>query len=154
MSQTTHFEPQDEAYAQRVEDSFERQRIMKTLNATLVEVAPGTTVIQMPYRVEITQQHGFVHAGAMATILDSACGYAAYTLMPKDAAVLSIEYKINMLAPAKGELVIARARVVRAGRTISVVQGSAYSVDSGNEKHVAEMVATMMTIRDRDGLGG
>ena len=121
MSQTIHFEPQDEAYAQRVEDSFERQKIMKTLKATLVEVTPGTTVIQMPYRVEITQQHGFVHAGAMATILDSACGYAAYTLMAKDEAVLSIEYKINMLAPAKGKSVIARARVVRAGRTISVI---------------------------------
>ena len=154
MSQTVEFVPKDQAFAKRVEESFGKQKIMETLGANLEEVAAGETAIRMSYREEITQQHGFVHAGALATILDSACGYAAFTLMPKDAAVLSIEYKINMLAPAKGESVIARAQVVRAGRTITVVRGSAYSVDGSGEKHVAEMVATMMTIQDREGMSG
>ena len=154
MSTTTKFQPHDAQFAERVRESFDRQEIMKTLGARLSDVGPGMTVIELPYQKEITQQHGFVHAGALATILDSACGYAAYTLMPRDAAVLSIEYKINMLSPATGDLIRATAEVFRAGRTVSVVRGSAYSIKGTEQKHVAEMTATMMTIQDREGLRG
>src|SRR6266571_7518521 len=104
--------PADPNFATRVRGSFERQSVMRTLGVTLERVAAGEIELVVPFRAELTQQHGF-----MATVLDSACGYAAFSLMPADAAVLSIEFKLNLLAPAVGERFIARGRVVRAGRT-------------------------------------
>jgi uncharacterized protein (TIGR00369 family) len=133
----------------RVHDSFARQAFMQTLGAELTHVESGAVVIELPVRPDLAQQHGFVHAGAVASIADSACGYAAFSLMPDGTGVLSIEYKVNMLAPAKGERLIARARVVRAGRTISVCEANVFAVNDGVEKHVALLVGTMMTIRDR-----
>lgn len=126
---------------------------MATLGARLMRVAPGEVDIELPYRADLTQQHGYLHAGVLATILDSACGYAAYTKMPADAAVLSVEFRIHMLAPAEGEKLIARGRVVRAGRTISTCQADGYMVKGGEERHVAMMTGTMMTIQGR-GLTG
>jgi len=150
----TAFEPPDERFADRVRESFAKQAIMRTFEARLTDVLPGRVEITMPFRDDLTQQHGFLHAGAIATIVDSACGYAAYSLMPADAAVLSIEFKVNMLAPAKGERLIARASVIRAGRQIIVCSGDAFMLSGGAEKHVASMTGTMMTVRGRDDLKG
>lgn len=146
--------PHDPAFEARVRASFARQRVMDTLGARLVRVAPGEVELELPYREELTQQHGFLHAGIVTTVLDSACGYAAFSLMPADAAVLSIEFKTNLLAPARGELLRARGRVVRAGRTVTVCEGEAWMLEGCEERHVATMLATMMTVRGRDGLAG
>ncbi|HEX8672825.1 MAG TPA: PaaI family thioesterase [Longimicrobium sp.] len=142
-------QPQDPDYEARLRASFQRQQVMATLGARLTRVAPGETDIELPFRSDLTQQNGFLHAGIVTTILDSACGGAALSLMPAEAEVLSIEFKTNLLAPARGELLIARARVVRAGRTITVCHADGVMVDGGREVHVATMTATMMTVLGR-----
>src|SRR5262245_66627664 len=113
-------EPRNPHFEQAVRKSFAAQQLMATIGARLTLVAPGEIEIRVPFRSDLTQQHGFLHAGIVAAALDSACGYAAFTLMPEGAGVLSVEFKTNLLAPARGEELIARARVVRAGRTITV----------------------------------
>lgn len=133
----------------RVRASFGRQRFMATLGARLARIAPDAVDIELPVDPAVAQQHGFVHAGAMAAIADSACGYAALTGMPAGAAVLSIEFTINMLAPAAGERVIARGRVVRRGRSIIVCGADVFAVSAGAEKLVAVMTATMMVVEGR-----
>ena len=143
----------DPAFAERVRTSFARQEFMATLGARLGRVEPGEVDIELPVRDALTQQHGFVHAGALASVLDSAAGYAAFTLMPKGAAVLSIEFKINMLEPARGRSITARGRVVRAGRTISVCRADAVALDNGRETLVATLQGTMMCVEGR-GLAG
>lgn len=140
---------QDPDFEARVRRSFERQQFMSTLGASITRVAAGEVDIELRVRDALTQQHGFLHAGALASVADSACGYAALSLMPAGAAVLSIEFKINMLAPAAGDRVLARGRVIRAGKTITVCWGEVAAFDGDNERTVATMVATMMTVRDR-----
>lgn len=147
-------QPADPDYAARVEESFRAQSIMQRLGAVLERVAPGEVDIRLPYDKALTQQHGFLHAGVVATVLDSACGYAAYSLMPADAGVLSIEFKVNMLAPSVGESLLARGRVVRAGRNITVCTGEATMDDGGTTRTVVLMQATMMTVRDRPSVTG
>jgi uncharacterized protein (TIGR00369 family) len=146
------FDPPDPEFAARVRASFERQDAMKTIGATLASVEPGVAVIEMAWAQALTQQHGFLHAGMVATGLDSACGYAGFSLMPADAAVLTIEYKINLLAPAKGQRFRMVGEVVKPGRTITVVEGKAYAIDEGNEKLIATMSATLMAIFGREGI--
>jgi uncharacterized protein (TIGR00369 family) len=148
------FPPPDPGYAERVRESFERQRLMHTLGARLVRVAPGEVELEMDHREDLTQQHGFLHAGVLASVLDSAAGYAAFSLMPADAAVLSVEFKLNLLAPAAGERLLARARVVRAGRNVTVCQADAVMLSGGGERHVATLLGTMMTVRERPGIAG
>lgn len=143
------FVPQDPDYEARVRRDFAAQKVMETIGARLARVAPGEVDIELPFRDDLTQQNGFLHAGIVSTILDSAAGYAAFTLMPADAGVLSIEFKVNLMAPAVGERVVARARVVRAGRTISVVTADAFALRDGAERHVSTMTATMMTVLGR-----
>jgi uncharacterized protein (TIGR00369 family) len=144
----------DPAYEQRTRDSYGRQPAMATLGATLAAVEPGRVVIAMAHRTELTQQHGYMHAGMLSAALDSACGYAAFSLMPPEAAVLTIEFKVNLLAPAQGPLFRVEGLVIKPGRTISVVEGRAFQhgVDGANEKLVATMTATVMTVLGRDGL--
>ena len=144
------FEPQDPDFAERVRGSFALQGAMATIGATLGEIAPGRVVIELPWQQALTQQHGFLHAGMVAAALDSACGYAASTLMPADAGVLSIEYKINFLAPARGQRFRMVGTVVKPGRTISVVEGRAYALAGDREKLVATMHTTLMTVTGRD----
>jgi uncharacterized protein (TIGR00369 family) len=144
--------PPDPAFESRVRRSFGRQRFMTTLGATLERVAPGEVEIRLPCRPELGQQHGFVHAGAVATIADSACGYAALTLMPAGAAVLTAEFKVNLLAPGEGESVVARGRVLKAGRTLTVCAADVLAMRGGQERLVATMLATIVTVRDRPGL--
>lgn len=146
------FEPQDPAFAERVRASFAQQGAMHTIGATLAELAPGRAVIDLPWQQALTQQHGFLHAGMVATALDSACGYAASTLMPADAGVLTIEYKINLLAPAQGERFRMEGLVLKPGRTITVSEGRAIALHEGREKLVATMTATLMTITGRAGI--
>ncbi len=144
------FQPADPAFEARVRASFARQQMMATLGAILERVAPGEVEIRLPFRAALSQQHGFLHAGAMTAVVDSACGYAALTLMPPGAAVLSVEFKVNLLAPGKGD-VLARGRVLKGGRTLTVCTGEVFSNEGGAEKLVVTMTATMMTVRDRPG---
>lgn len=144
---------QDSGFAARVAASFERQPAMALIGATLDAVEAGRVVIGLAHRADIAQQHGFVHAGILSTALDSACGYAASSLMPADAGVLTIEFKVNLLAPAAGPRFRLEGQVVKAGRTISVVEGRALQLgDDGREKLVATMTATVMTIVGRAGI--
>lgn len=136
----------------RVRASFERQRFMDTLGAQLVSVAPGEVVLELPFQEPLTQQHGFLHAGVVASVADSAAGYAALSLMPADAGVLSIEFKVNLMAPAAGERFRATGRVVRAGRTVTVCTAEVEAITGEGTKTVAIMQATMMTVRDRPGV--
>jgi uncharacterized protein (TIGR00369 family) len=135
--------------AARLADLFARQRVMATIGARLLRVAPGEVDAELAWREDLTQQDGFVHAGIVATLLDSACGGAAYTLMPPDAGVLSVEFKVNLLAPARGERIVARARVKKAGRTITVSVADAFAVTGDEERLVATMTGTMMCMRGR-----
>lgn len=134
---------------ERVRASFARQRVMATIGATIERVAPGEVTIAMPPNAALTQQHGYLHAGIIATIADSACGYAALSLMPADAAVLSIEFKTNMLAPAEGDRFVARGKVIKPGRTIMVCDATVHAVRNGGEKLVATMTGTMMVVQGR-----
>lgn len=148
------FEPVGDFEA-RVRDSFARQKIMTTIGAELTRVNPGEVEIEMPFDASLTQQHGFLHAGIISTALDSACGYAAYSLMPADAAVLTIEFKINLLSPGKGERFLFRGLVTKPGRTIIVADGHAYAYDSeGEARMIATMTGTMMVVSGRDGIAG
>ena len=122
---------------------------MATIGARLARVAAGEVDIELDVRDELTQQHGFLHAGVLAAAADSACGYAALSLMPAGAAVLSVEFKINLLAPAAGDRIVARGRVIRAGRTVTVCWGEVAACTGETERLVATMVGTMMSVRDR-----
>ncbi|MEX8517660.1 MAG: PaaI family thioesterase [Leptothrix sp. (in: b-proteobacteria)] len=145
--------PVDPGYAERVRASFARQSAMDTIGARLLEVEPGRVVIELAHRDSLTQQHGFIHAGIVATALDSACGYAAATLMPADAGVLTIEFKINLLAPARGPVLRLEGLVTKAGRTITVADGRAWQPHpskAGEQQLMATMSATLMTVTGRD----
>ena len=122
---------------------------MATLGITLARVEPGEVELRFDYRADLTQQHGFIHAGIVATALDSACGYAAFSLMPAEAAVLTVEYKINMLAPAQGDYFRAIGRVVKPGRTITVCDGEVLACKGDSAKRVATMSATLMAVFER-----
>ena len=137
-------EARDPNFAARVRASFAKQRLMTTIGAELTEVKPGRVTLRLPFRDDLTQQHGFLHAGAIATLADSACGYAALSMMPEGAGVLSIEFKVNMLSPATGDAVVARGEVIRAGKTVMVCRADVFSLAEGKEKLVAAMQATMM----------
>ena len=151
---SVRFEP-DGNFEERVRSSFARQQAMATMGAELTRVNPGVVEIEMAYRPELTQQHGFLHAGIISTALDSACGYAAYSVMPADAAVLTIEFKVNLLSPGKGERFLFRGSVTKPGRTIVVADGQAYAFDGeGDARLIATMTGTMMVVSGRDGIVG
>lgn len=141
------FEPTDPDFEARVRASFARQGIMAHLGARLVTVEPGLVEIDLPWREELSQQDGFFHAGAITTVADSAAGYAAFTLMPADARVLTVELKINLMAPARGERALARGRVERAGRTLSVAQTDVFMISGGTLTRTAILLATLMCLR-------
>lgn len=144
------FKPDNPDFEQRVVASFNRQNVMKTVGASIVEVGPGEVTIQFPFNPELTQQHGFIHAGIVSTVLDSACGYAAFSLMPENAAVLTIEFKVNLLSPAQGDRFVATGKVKKPGRNIFVAEGELYACQGNTKKLVASMVGTMMAVYDRD----
>ena len=144
--------PKDPDFQARVQGSFDRQGLMSTLGASILHLAPGAVDIALLPGPSVSQQHGFVHAGAVAAIADSAAGYAALSLMPPGAGVLTVEFKINLLAPAMGERIVARGRVVKAGRTLTLAQTDVFSETGGEEKLVARLTATLMTMEGRDGV--
>ncbi|MDJ1159790.1 PaaI family thioesterase [Chelatococcus sp. SYSU_G07232] len=144
--------PKDTDFEGRVRRSFARQGVMETIGAVMTQVAPGEVEIAMPVSAQVGQQHGFVHAGIVATIADSACGYAALTLMPAGTGVLTAEFKINLMAPAAGERLIARGTVVRSGRLLSVAQAEVAAEGDGQRKTVALMTATLVNVEGRDGI--
>ena len=143
---TTPFHPPNPSYAERVLASFGQQTVMAAIGASVLSVAPGVVEIELPFRADLCQQDGFLHAGIVTTIVDSACGYAALTLMAVDARVLSVEFKINFLAPAVGDRFIAQGRVARAGRSITVCTGEVVALAGDNERVIALMQATMMAV--------
>jgi uncharacterized protein (TIGR00369 family) len=138
------FAAQDPDFETRVRRSFAEQRVMATIGASLGAVEAGVADVLLPFREDLTQQDGFIHAGIVATIADSACGYAAYTLMPSTSRVLSIEFKLNLLSPAVGERLEARGRVLRSGKTITVCRADVAAISGTTEKLVATMTGTMM----------
>jgi uncharacterized protein (TIGR00369 family) len=143
------FEPRNPAYAERVQSSFDRQQAMKLLGAKLARLAPGECDIELPFKAELTQQHGYFHGGIIGTIADSAGGYSAFTLMPEDSSVLTVEYKMNLLAPGDGELLIARGHVLKSGRTLVVSRVDVVVVKGGRETLCATLLETLMTMHGR-----
>ena len=138
--------------AARIQSSFSRQGLMKTLGATLSMTSPGSVEIVLHPSLAMSQQHGFVHAGALSAIADTAAGYAALSLMPAGMGVLTTEFKINLVAPAVGERIIARGRVIKSGRTLTLTQSDIFAESGGHEKLIALMTATMMSIEGREGI--
>ncbi|HBB96001.1 MAG TPA: thioesterase [Blastocatellia bacterium] len=137
--------PLNPSFARDVEDSFARQPIMKLIGARLSLVEPGVVEITLPYRADLLQQNGYLHAGIVTTIADSACGYAAYTLMPAGSNVLSVEFKLNLLRPAQGDTFVARAEVIKAGKTLTVVRADVFAINKTEERLlVATMQGTMI----------
>ena len=143
------FEAQDPGFEPRVRASFGRQAFMSTLGARLARVAPGEVEIELPVAEALTQQHGSVHAGAVTSVLDSAAGYAALSLMPADAAVVSVEFKVNLLEPARGERILALGRVLRAGRTLYTCTSEAWAIAGEQRTRIAILQGTMMCLVGR-----
>lgn len=138
------------SFAEEVERSFARQPIMNVIGARLTLVEPGVVEITLPYRADLAQQDGYVHAGVVTTIADSACGYAAYSLMPAGSEVLSVEFKVNLLRPAQGVTFVARAEVIKAGKTLTVARADVFGITGNAERElVATMQGTMICLRNR-----
>ena len=148
------FHPRDPDFERRVRASYARQAAMRTIGASLARVAPGEVELHLPFRDDLTQQHGYLHAGIVTAVMDSACGYAALSLMEPGAAVLSVEFKVNLLAPARGTMFRALGRVIRAGRHLTVVSGElrSHAGTDGEHTMTAMLVGTMMAVRDRPDL--
>ena len=135
-------------FVAEIKDSFAKQTIMELIGGELTRVEPGVVEISLTYRSDLTQQHGYVHAGIITTIADSACGYAAYSLMPVNSDVLAVEFKVNLLRPAKGETFVARAEVIKSGRTLTVVRADVHALSNGNQRElIAIMQGTMMCLQ-------
>lgn len=145
----SHFEPKDPEWDAKTRSSFARQGAMGLIGAELVDLSPGWCEIHMPYREDLSQQHGFFHAGITTTAVDSAAGYAGFTLMPTGASVLSVEFKINLLAPADGQMLIAIGRVIKPGRNLVICQGDAWVVKNGKATHCALMQQTLVTMHGK-----
>ena len=143
------FVPSDPTYAERVRDSFARQGAMTLLGATIVAVEPGYCAIALTPRPEVAQQHGYVHAGVVGAMVDTAGGYAGFTLFPASASVLTVEYKLNLLAPAEGERLVAEGFVVKPGRTLAITRGEVHAEESGKRTLVALMQQTLMVMRGK-----
>ena len=154
MKEQAKFAIVDEEFERRVRESFSRQGLMKHLGAELVELTAGHATIRVPFRMELTQQHNYFHAGVSGAIADSACGYAAYTLMPAESSVLTVEYKLNLLAPAEGDELTARARVLRSGRTLKVCTADVHTKKDGKEVYCATMLATIMCLSGKSDRAG
>jgi uncharacterized protein (TIGR00369 family) len=148
-TRTAEFVPADPQFAERVRASFARQGAMRTIGASIGALAPGYCAIALVPRPDLSQQHGFVHAGIVAAIVDSAGGYAGFTLFPADSSVLTVEFKLNLLAPAQGEQLVAEGFVVRSGRTLTITRGEVHAIHGGRRTLVALMQQTLMTMHGR-----
>ena len=148
------FQPKSDDFDKKVRDSFARQTAMQTLGIEIDTVRAGVVTLSMPYDKALTQQHGFIHAGIITTGLDSAAGYAAFSLMADDAAVLTVEFKTNLMSPARGESFLFKGTVIKPGRSLTFAEAKAYAVNGDQEKLIATMSATMMAVVGRDGIQG
>jgi uncharacterized protein (TIGR00369 family) len=148
-----HWNPPEPRFAERVRESFARQGAMATLGAELIAVEPGYCAIALVPRPEVAQQHGYVHAGVVAAIVDSAGGYAGFTLFPPNASVLTVEYKLNLLAPAQGERLVAEGFVVKPGRTLAITRGEVHAERDGRRTLVAIMQQTLMVMHGKADVG-
>jgi len=148
------FQPAFAGFAARVRESFARQGAMTLIGAQLVDIAPGYCALAVAPRPEISQQHGFVHAGILATLVDSAGGYAGYSLFPEDSSVLTVEFKLNLLAPAQGERIVAEGFVVKPGRTLTITRGEVHAERAGERVLVAIMQQTLMVMRGKPDRAG
>lgn len=146
----TGFQPRAADFEARARASFGRQPAMASLGVEIVSVAPGRVALAMPFNPAFTQQHGFMHAGIITTALDSACGFAAFTLMAAEAAVLTVEFKTSLMAPAAGERFLFRAEVLKPGRTLTFTSATAFAEKAGVETPIAGMTATLMAVVGRD----
>ena len=149
VANVTHFQPSNPQYAERVRASFAKQGAMRLVGAELADVQPGYCAIALAVRGEVTQQHGYVHAGIVSMIVDTAGGYAGFTLFPREASVLTVEFKVNLLAPAEGERLVATGFVVKPGRTLSVTRGEVHAERGGHRKLVALMQQTLMVMHGK-----
>src|ERR1043165_5503370 len=141
-------QPRNPSFAEEIKQSFAKQTIMGLIGAELSRVEPGVIEITLPYRADLAQQHGYLHAGIVTTFADSACGYAAYSLMPPKSEVLSVEFKVNLLRPAKGEKFLAAAEVIKSGKTLTVARADVFGLDqSGRRELIATMLGTMMCLQ-------
>jgi len=141
-------------FRERVHQSFDKQGAMAMLGAELTRVEPALVEIELPFDQKLTQQHGFLHAGVISAALDSACGYAAYTVIDPDASILTIEFKVNLMSPGRGERFLFRGEITKPGSTIIVADGRAYAIGDGPAKLIASMTGTMMVIRGRQDVTG
>jgi len=148
-NETSAFEPADSHYAERVRASFARQGAMRLIGAQVIAVSPGYCAVSLVPRPDVAQQHGYVHAGVVAAIVDSAGGYAGFTLFPVDASVLTVEYKLNLLAPAAGDRLVAEGFVVKSGRTLVITRGEVHAEREGGRTLVALMQQTLMVMRGK-----
>ncbi|HKP82940.1 MAG TPA: PaaI family thioesterase [Pyrinomonadaceae bacterium] len=140
-------QPRNPSFAEEIKQSFAKQTIMSLIGAELSRVEPGVVEITLPYRADLAQHHGFLHAGIVTTIADSACGYAAYSLMPPKSEILSVEFKVNLLRPAKGEVFVAVSEVIKSGRTLTVARADVFGLDQGRRELIATMLGTMMCLQ-------
>jgi uncharacterized protein (TIGR00369 family) len=142
------FEPKTKNYKQKVEDSFKLQKFMEFIGAKLLKVEPGFCEIHLPYSENLTQQNGFFHAGIISTLADNAAGYASFSLMEEDSSVLSVEFKLNLISPGIGELLIARANVLKSGRTLTICRADVFILKDGVEKLCAASQATLIQVKN------
>ena len=150
MSGTRRLEPKNPDYRAIATDTFERQHAMRTLGISIARLEPGEVDLAMDYSPDLTQQHGFIHAGIITAGLDNACGIAAFTLMPDGSGILTVEFKTNLLAPARGQRFAFRASVVKPGRTLTFCEGRAYAENDGVEPLIATMAGTLMALPRRE----
>ena len=143
---TGKFIPRDSNFEERVRDSFARQKFMDYIGAKLVDLRPGYCEIHLPYKEELSQQHAYFHAGVIGTIADNAGGYAAFTLLPADSTILTVEYKLNLLAPGKGELLIGRGQVIKSGRTLTVCRSDIIVLKGGRESLCAIATISLLNM--------
>ena len=146
---TMEFKPTHKGYKKKVEESFGRQKFMKLIHAKLIDVRPGSCEIHVPYDVSLTQQHGFFHAGIISTVADNAAGYAGFSLMGENSSVLTVEFKLNLISPGDGELLIGRSTVLKNGRTLTVCRSDVFVVKDGKEKLCAAAQSTLIELQDR-----
>lgn len=146
------FAPRDPQWQEKVRDSFAHQEVMKLIGAELFDIRPGHCEIHLPYRADLTQHNGYIHAGIISTVVDSAGGYAGFSLMPAGTDVLSVEYKLNLMAPGDGELLIATGKVIKSGKNLVITRGEVYVVKNGRSTHCATMQQTLMTMLGKPGL--
>lgn len=150
----TAFQVRNPSYEAEARAGFAAQAMMRELGVEVDSIAPGTVTLSMPFDTRFTQQHGFLHGAVPSAVLDTACGFAAYTLMPPGSGVLTVEYKVSMLSPARGERFRFTGRVVKPGRTLIFTEGEAFAIAGGVEKRISTLTATMMTVTDREDVKG